>query len=144
MYIQDRDYLIFNGAMMHFLRHSPYLCETFHIMSISSPPRPKSTDWGAILYLKLWRRLIANSITPFKALPWCYVDGRTCTNDNNVPDPFHKESSWWPDTSEGGELDSTLKKIFAVHLHNQWTSGFPKDGWVDRLLLRRYNKVLGL
>jgi hypothetical protein len=32
--------------------------------------------------------------------------------------------------------------VFAVHLHNQWEKNFPPGGWVERLLLRRYEKKL--
>ncbi|KAG1748291.1 glycosyltransferase family 32 protein [Suillus paluster] len=60
----DKIYQAFNGALMHFRKHSPYL----------SPPRSPSTDWGAILYLRLWRRLLSESIPPFKILPFCLSD----------------------------------------------------------------------
>lgn len=43
---------------------------------------------------------------------------------------------------EGGGLDEVLGKVFSVHLHNQWKKEFPKGGWVDRLLLRRYQERL--
>jgi hypothetical protein len=35
-----------SGMLMHFHDHLAYLCETFHIMSTSSPPRQGSTDSG--------------------------------------------------------------------------------------------------
>jgi hypothetical protein len=44
--------------------------------------------------------------------------------------------------ADGGGLDDKLGKVFAVHLHNRWDKNFPPDGWVDRLLLRRYEKKL--
>ena len=43
---------------------------------------------------------------------------------------------------EGGGLDRALEKVFAVHLHNQWDKEFPEGGWVERLLLKRYQKQL--
>lgn len=43
---------------------------------------------------------------------------------------------------EGGLLDEILGKVFSVHLHNQWDKAFPNGGWVERLLLRRYEKKL--
>lgn len=43
---------------------------------------------------------------------------------------------------EGGGLDEVLGKIFGVHLHNQWEKGFPIGGWVERLLLKRYEQKL--
>ncbi|KIM70587.1 hypothetical protein SCLCIDRAFT_101023 [Scleroderma citrinum Foug A] len=140
-------YQSFNGALMHFRQHSPYLCEAFHLMSISSPPRSPSTDWGAILYLRLWRRLLAESIPPFKIIPFCFSDPLSCRVDNSVPDPFtpDRADGRWVDgqgLEENGGLDQALKRIFGVHLHNRWDRLFPQDGWVDRLLLRRYDQRL--
>ena len=153
---------------MHFHAHSPYLCEAFHIMATSTPPRPGSTDWGSLLYIKLWRRLVKEGIPPFKILPWCFSDGRSCRIDNRLPDPFRKDGEgqgrWSPkprkasvaeghspsndgrrvmSMEEGGLLDDVLQhKVFSVHLHNQWEKTFPDNGWVDRLLLRRYDGKL--
>lgn len=140
----DKIYQPMNGALMHFHKHSPYLCEAFHIMASPSnpPPHPGSTDWGSHLYYKLWRRLIATSIPPFKVLPFCFSDGRSCRLDNRLPDPFTPDSRTWGSgrrLGEGQELDEVLRKVFAVHLHNQWEKAFPKGGWVERLLLRKYN-----
>lgn len=177
----NKPYTPLNGALMHFHAQSPYLCEAFHIMATSAPPRTGSTDWGSLLYTKLWRRLVKAGIPPFKVLPWCFSDGRSCRLDNRLPDPFRKDGEgqgrWFPkphaspsssagsgdtlvewgtgelaDTKsdgprvmsmeEGGLLDEVLHKVFSVHLHNQWEKAFPKDGWVDRLLLRRYERRL--
>jgi len=140
----DKLYVPFNGAVMHFLQHSPYLCEAFEIMANSAPPRPDSTDWGSLLYLKLWRRLIAGDIAPFQILPWCFVDGRSCRLDNRLPDPFSRDPNSWADAGveEGGLLDKTLGKVFTVHLHNQWDKAFSKNGWVERLLLQKYDETL--
>ncbi|KAF9051431.1 glycosyltransferase family 32 protein [Panaeolus papilionaceus] len=144
----DKIYLPLNGALMRFRKHSPYLCEAFHVMTTSPPPRAGSTDWGALLYLKLWRRLISESIPPFKVLPFCFSDARSCRLDNRLPDPFvpdNKSSGMWTmghTMAEGGGLDKALGKVFAVHLHNQWEKEYPKGGWVERLLLQRYDKKL--
>lgn len=143
----DKAYAPFNGALMRFHQHSPYLCEAFHIMATSPAPRSGSTDWGGLLYHKLWRRLLAASIPPFKILPFCFGDGRSCRLDNRLPDPFvadTKDGSWTMGMGreEGGGLDKVLGNIFAVHLHNQWEKAFPEGGWVDRLLLRRFDERL--
>ncbi|TFY73267.1 hypothetical protein EWM64_g10746 [Hericium alpestre] len=143
----DKIYQPLNGALMRFHQHSPYLCEAFHIMATSPPPRASSTDWGALLYLKLWRRLVAEGIPPFKILPFCFSDARSCRLDNRLPDPFvpdPKDRRWTLGLTrdEGGGLDKRLQKIFAVHLHNQWEKDFPQDGWVRRLLLQRYQDKL--
>lgn len=134
---------------MNFHQHSPYLCEAFHIMTTSPAPRQGTTDWGATLYLKLWRRLVASSIPAFRILPWCFTDARSCRLDNRLPDPFVPDPSngqWISGLGreESGGLDNALSKVFSVHLHNQWSKQFPTDGWVDRLLLRRYDQILGL
>ena len=136
-----------NGALMHFRKHSPYLCEAFHVMVTDAPPRKGTTDWGATLYLKLRRRLLAAGIPPFKVLPFCFSDARSCRLDNRLPDPFVSDPSdgrWAMGMSreEGGGLDTVLKKVFALHLHNQWEKPYPKGGWVERLLLRRYDEQL--
>ncbi|KAF9034979.1 hypothetical protein BDZ89DRAFT_983361 [Hymenopellis radicata] len=143
----DKLYQPFNGALMRFRKHSPYLCEAFHVMATSTPPRADSTDWGSTLYLKLWRRLIAGSIPPFKILPFCFSDGRSCRLDNRLPDPFVPDNAngkWTMGLGmeEGGPLDKALGNVFGVHLHNQWDKEFPKGGWVDRLLLKRYENKL--
>ena len=44
----------------------------------------------------------------------------------------------------GNKLKQTLNKVFAIHLHNQWEKKFPKGGWVDILLLKKYDKKLGI
>lgn len=120
--------------MMHFYRNSPFLCEMLYVMANDPSPRQGTTDWGSNLYHKVWRRLVANSITPFKILPYCFTDGYSCRLDNRLPDPFGKsESSWGKGRAE--ELRKKVKSAFAVHLHNQWEKEFPPKGWVRTLIL---------
>ncbi|CCL98214.1 uncharacterized protein FIBRA_00208 [Fibroporia radiculosa] len=143
----DKMYSPFNGALMRFRQHSPYLCEAFHIMTTSQPPRKGTTDWGSLLYLKLWRRLVAASIPPFKVLPFCFSDGRSCRLDNRLPDPFTPDpvNGRWTmglGREEGGGLDKVLGQIFSIHLHNQWEKVYPIGGWVERLLLQKYEDGL--
>ncbi|KAI0370565.1 hypothetical protein BV20DRAFT_966472 [Pilatotrama ljubarskyi] len=141
----DKKYIPMNGALMRFHKHSAYLCEAFHVMATSPPPRKGTTDWGALLYLKLRRRLLAAGIPPFKVLPFCFSDARSCRLDNRLPDPFAPDPAdgrWTMGYGRelGGELDQALGKVFAVHLHNQWEKPYPKGGWVERLLLQRYDE----
>jgi hypothetical protein len=101
------------------------------------------------LYFKVWRRLIAENVPPFKILPFCFSDGRSCRLDNRLPDPFipdAKDGKWTMGLGmeEGGGLDKVLGKIFGVHLHNQWEKAYPAGGWVERLLLKRYDVKLGI
>ncbi|EIW78511.1 hypothetical protein CONPUDRAFT_108463 [Coniophora puteana RWD-64-598 SS2] len=204
----DKPFQALNGALMHFRKHSGYLCEAFHLMANSTPPRSPSTDWGAILYLRLHRRLLAAGVPPFKVLPSCFADPLACRLDNGAPDPFEPDRSdgrwlgWvWGSGSqlgtwagkglwggkagttyvddlgaeaigmgdgsgigsgqgkagvdqydrpyasgggleEGGALDRAMHKIFALHLHNRWGKPFPKNGWIERLLLKKYDKTL--
>lgn len=117
-------------------------------MATSSAPRSGSTDWGSLLYFKLWRSLVAASIPPFKILPFCFSDARSCRLDNRLPDPFvpdnvHGKWTMGLGLEQDGGLDRVLRKIFAVHLHNQWEKEFPPNGWVQRLLLERYVGQLG-
>ncbi|CAK5264153.1 unnamed protein product [Mycena citricolor] len=145
----DKIYQPLNGALMRFKKHSPYLCEAFHIMATSEAPRPGSTDWGSLLYLKLWRALVAGDIPPFKVLPYCFSDGRSCRLDTRLPDPFSSDDTrqnkmgiFAGSMDQNGKLDKALSHVFGVHLHNQWDKAYPKDGWVERLLLRRYDDRL--
>jgi len=88
---------------------------------------------------------VAEGIPPFKILPFCFSDARSCRLDNRLPDPFKPDPSTWGggrSLADGGPLDDVLSKVFSVHLHNQWDKDFPRGGWVDRLLLRRYEANL--
>ncbi|KAJ7134294.1 glycosyltransferase family 32 protein [Mycena epipterygia] len=145
----DKIYQPLNGALMRFKQRSPYLCEAFHIMATSDAPRAGSTDWGALLYLKLWRALVAGGVPPFKVLPFCFSDARSCRLDNRLPDPFEADDvrgnrmgMWNGGMGENGKLDAALHKIFGVHLHNQWEKAYPEGGWVERLLLKGYDSRL--
>lgn len=116
-------------------------------MSTSPLPRGGTTDWGATLYLKLWRRLVASSIPPFSVLPFCFSDARSCRLDNRLPDPFTPDppGGLWTEglsREKGGGLDRALGKVFSVHLHNQWHKKFPEGGWVRRLLLDKHDERL--
>jgi len=116
-------------------------------MTTSTPPHLPSSDWGSILYLRLWRRLVAEGIPPFRISPFCFSDGHACRLDIRLPDPFELDPSdgRWTEgltRAEGGGLDRKLSNVFTVHLHNQWDKNFPTGGWVDRLLLGRYEKKL--
>jgi hypothetical protein len=147
--LPDKIYQPLNGALMRFKQHSPYLCEAFHIMATTAAPRSGSTDWGSLLYLKLWRALVAGGVPPFKILPFCFSDARSCRLDNRLPDPFVADDSsgnrmgmWNGGMGEQGKLDKALQKIFGVHLHNQWEKAYPAGGWVERLLLKGYDSRL--
>lgn len=45
---------------------------------------------------------------------------------------------------EGGPLGQALGEIFSIYLHNQWHKSFPRGGWVERFLLERYYRTLGI
>jgi hypothetical protein len=137
----DKIYQPLNGAMMHFYENSPYLCELLHAMAHDPPPQQGTTDWGSRLYYKVWRRLIANGIPPFKILPYCFTDGQTCRLDNRLPDPFAKDDRSWA-TGRNEELRRKVGNVFAVHLHNQWKKEFPKDGWVKELILTKVDEAV--
>ncbi|WWC60570.1 uncharacterized protein I303_103144 [Kwoniella dejecticola CBS 10117] len=139
----DKPYFSLNGALMHFEKKSPYLCEAFHLMSSSPFPKPNTFTWGSHLYSKLHRALIAEHIRPFGVLPWCFADPRNCRTDNRFPDPFLADpptfagKQWDSDSpSERGreELEERVGQVWSLHLHNQWHKSFPANGWVSRLL----------
>lgn len=124
--------------MMHFLRHSPYLCEMLFAMAHDPPPRKGTTDWGSRLYHQVWRRLVAAGHRPFKILPYCLTDGRSCRLDTRLPDPFApltaKERKKWGE-GRNSRLRKKVRSVFAIHLHNQWAKRFPVNGWVKELVL---------
>lgn len=133
----DKPYQPLNGAMMHFHRDSPYLCEMLHSMASSPPPAKNSVDWGSRLYHKVWRSIVANGHKPFKILPYCFTDGPSCRLDNRLPDPFgdpRAEKRWGSGRWE--DVRSKVGNVWAVHLHNQWDKGFPRGGWVDEMILK--------
>ncbi|GAA5857524.1 hypothetical protein JCM8547_009320 [Rhodosporidiobolus lusitaniae] len=137
----DKIYQPLNGAMMHFYRHSPYLCEMLHSMATDPPPARGSVDWGSRLYHKVWRSLVTNGIKPFKILPYCFTDGVSCRLDNRLPDPFgevREEKKWGKGRRE--DLESKVKNVWAVHLHNRWDKTFPPGGWVDEIILKPVEK----
>lgn len=88
----DKPYAPLNGAVMHFYKQSSFVCEMLYAMTVEPLPKRGTTDWGSLLYLKVWRRLVANGKKPFAILPWCFMDGRSCRLDNRLPDPFEKDS----------------------------------------------------
>jgi hypothetical protein len=130
----DKPYAPLNGAVMHFYKHSPYLCEMLYMMATGPAPRQGTTDWGSLLYHQLFRRLLQAGVKPFTVLPYCFTDGRSCRLDNRLPDPFEKDDGWVSSPKGGQELENKLDSIFAIHLHNQWKRPFPKGGWINRLV----------
>lgn len=136
---------------MHFRQHSPYLCEAFHIMASSPPPKPNTFTWGSHLYARLHRRLLAAKIRPFAVLPWCFADPRNCDWDIAFPDPFGGDPEYWSGRRWDGKgevgrsgremLEERVGQVWAVHLHNQWGRAFPPGGWVERLLDGYRSKV---
>ena len=158
----DKPYFSLNGALMHFRQHSPYLCEAFHIMASSPLPKPNTFTWGAHLYAKLHRRLLASHVKPFTVLPWCFADPRNCRSDIRFPDPFAPDPTIWGGRRWDGKgevgrtgqelLEEKVGYVWTVHLHNQWRKEFPKGGWVERLLegyqaqidaLEQYARTIG-
>ncbi|KAI0301639.1 hypothetical protein B0F90DRAFT_1718861 [Multifurca ochricompacta] len=139
----DKNIHPMTSALMHFYQHSPYLCEAFHVLVTSLHPH-SSADSVARLYGGLWSRLIAESWPPFKVLPFCFSDGRSCDLRNQLPNPLKPDGKWVDDfgLEEGGGLDQRLQKVFAVHLHDRGNGGFPDGGWVQRLLIERYDRSL--
>jgi len=60
--------------------------------------------------------------------------------DSRLPDPFDgrdpmnsKKAKYHPERWK--ELDSKVRSVFAVHLHNQWNKNFPAGGWIKRLVI---------
>lgn len=134
---------------MHFEKHSPYLCEAFHVMATEPPPNANSLDWGAYLYQKVYRRLLGAGVRPFAVLPWCFTDPRNCERHNRIPDPFKPYPTTWQGlpwtvsesyTGREGkaELGKRLNQIWSIHLHNQWSLTFPDNGYIETLLTKQH------
>jgi hypothetical protein len=49
-------------VLLYFHASPSYLREVFHIMAAPPVLRPSSTNWGSLLYLKLYQRLLAARI----------------------------------------------------------------------------------
>lgn len=115
------------------------------LMAQPPAPRPASTDWGQHLYYRLYRALIAAGVTPFKVLPFCLTDGRSCTLRDRLPDPFasvEEESRWKWSRKRWAQVEKRLQGVFSIHLHNQWDKSFPETGWVRRLFVDQWVKEL--
>ncbi|KAG1465334.1 hypothetical protein G6F56_004908 [Rhizopus delemar] len=85
----------FTGSMMHFFKHSHYLCE------ILSSGRP-SFD----LYSRIYDRYLGHNLKPWTILPWCYTDPAQC-NTGHPGTKFDKDK---------------LSSIFVYHLRPSWWS----------------------
>lgn len=143
-----------NGAIMHFMKHSPYLCEAFHVMATSPLPEPNTFTWGSHLYSKLHRRLLAAHVQPFAVIPWCFADPRNCRSDIRIPDPFLPDPPIWGGRKWDGRgevgpsgrdtLNQKLSYVWAIHLHNQWEKEFPAGGYIDRLMTGARDKIARL
>lgn len=106
----DKPYAPLNGAMMHFWASSPYVCEMLYSMANEgSAPRKGTTDWGSLLYQKIWRRLVHEGKRPFGVLPWCFLDGRNSKLDVRLPDPFAKDPKY--SASRWLELEQKVDSI---------------------------------
>jgi hypothetical protein len=105
----DKPYTPLNGAVMHFRKASPYLCEMLYAMTIEPPPRTASMDWGSLLYYKVYRRLLASGRKPFGILPWCLMDPRNCKLNNRLPDPFQADPKMHK--SRAAQLEQKLASI---------------------------------
>ena len=126
---------------MHFFKESPYVCEMLYAISTSPLPTKATTEWGSLLYHQVFRRLISNSIPPFKILPYCFTDGVNCRLDNRLPDPFARKDVRWG-KGKMTDLKRKVESIFAVHLHGKWELDFPKDGYIKRLILDGVNNKI--
>lgn len=118
----DKPYQALNGALMHFHRHSPYLCSLLSVLAASPLPEKGTTAWGSHLYQRTLRRLLHQGIRPFEVLPWCLTDPRNCRVDKRVPDPFAGNPKWWlgQKWSEGGEDALKVLSLLLLPLSDRY------------------------
>ncbi|KAI7855959.1 hypothetical protein BDC45DRAFT_505173 [Circinella umbellata] len=120
----------FNGAFMHFKKHSPYLCEMLSEMANGPLPTPGTIDWGGYMYYRVYRRLLYHGIRPWSIIPWCFTDSLECKPSNSMPSAFDEV-----------ELETErLSQVFAYHWHNQWKK---TPGTLFRYLEGQHKDVTG-
>ncbi|KAG0175625.1 hypothetical protein DFQ28_006612 [Apophysomyces sp. BC1034] len=116
----------FDGALLHFHKQSPYLCEMLASVADQfkvqdGPDRLRITDSASQqhleprtlqsdLYYRIFRRLLHHGIKPWLVVPWCFTDPSECRRSNSLPSAF-AETDFNP---------RRLSQIFAYHWHQQW------------------------
>ncbi|KAF7723227.1 hypothetical protein EC973_002165 [Apophysomyces ossiformis] len=117
----------FDGALLHFHRGSPYVCEMLATVANELHPSRSRTEptsesyWsassslskvklGPTLYYRIYRRLLHHGIKPWLVVPWCFTDPSQCRKSNSLPNAF----------SESEFSERRLSQVFAYHWHQQW------------------------
>lgn len=118
----------FTGALFHFHKQSPYVCEILEGAADlfkareqverdgTVPPKRylvKGPEiFGSKLYYRIYRRVLHHGIKPWSILPWCFTDPSQCRRSNSLPSLF-------------SNTDFDQKRVdqaFAYHWRDRWSS----------------------
>ena len=118
----------FTGALFHFHKQSPYVCEILEGAADLFKARKQVENDGVVppkrylikgpeifgskLYYRIYRRVLHHGIKPWSILPWCFTDPSQCRRSNSLPSLF-------------SEVEFDQKRVdqtFAYHWRDHWSS----------------------
>ncbi|KAI8885436.1 hypothetical protein K501DRAFT_331902 [Backusella circina FSU 941] len=112
----------FTGALFHFNRNSPYVCEMLEgaadVFKADRKEKQRylikggSDIFGSKLYHRIYRRITHHGIRPWSGLPWCFTDPSQCNLSNSLPSLF----------SNSDFDEKRVNQIFAYHWREKWTA----------------------
>ncbi|KAI8977034.1 hypothetical protein BDF20DRAFT_821420 [Mycotypha africana] len=107
----------FKGSLMHFRKHSPFLCEMLSIvqaqMSTKSSAEMHIPNYREYLYQLVFYRVLKHHLTPWAVLPWCFTNPSQCRKSNSLPSLFdHKKIS--------EKNSQRLSKTFVQSYYRNW------------------------
>jgi hypothetical protein len=116
----------FTGALFHFNKQSPYVCEMLEgaadVFKTDTKPEKGPEMFGSKLYYRIYRRITHHGIRPWSGLPWCFTDPSQCTRSNSLPSLF----------SNSKFDEKRVNQVFAYHWREKW-SATPGElfGYID-------------
>lgn len=118
----------FTGALFHFRKNSPYVCEILEGATDLFKARIQVENgaseiqkrylvagpeiFGSKLYYRIYRRVLHHGIKPWSILPWCFTDPSQCKRSNSLPSLF----------SNSNFDENRVRQTFAYHWRDKWSS----------------------
>lgn len=119
----------FTGALFHFNKKSPYVCEILEgatdLFNARIQAENGSTSeiqkrylvtgpeiFGSKLYYRIYRRVLHHGIKPWSILPWCFTDPSQCKRSNSLPSLF----------SNTNFDEKRVRQTFAYHWRDKWSA----------------------